>query len=120
VPNAIPLSASLTAAFTPDGPWSGGLKLRYIGAYALEESNTERSSSVWTANLKLAYRVNPQWQLSLDVLNLFDRRANDIEYWGGACTKADGPGCNGGEGIDGRLIHPMEPRMLRVSLRASF
>ena len=120
VPNAIPVSASLTAAFTPDGAWSGGLKLRYIGAYALEEGNTERSSSVWTANLKLAYRFNPQWQVSLDVLNLFDRRANDIEYWGGACTKTDGPACNGGEGIDGRLIHPMEPRMLRLALRASF
>jgi len=120
VPNAIPVSAAMTFAFTPDGPWSGGIKLRYLGGYALEESNTERSSSLWTTNLKLAYRFNPQWQLSLDVLNLFDRKANDIEYWGGACTKTDGPGCNGGQGIDGRLIHPMEPRMLRASLRASF
>ncbi|MEJ6000610.1 TonB-dependent receptor [Paucibacter soli] len=119
VPNAIPLNASLSASFTPAGPWSGGLKLRYLGAYALEESGRETSRALWTANLKLGYRMNRQWQLSMDVLNLFDRRANDIEYWGAACTRAEGAACNAGAGIDGRLIHPMEPRMLRLSLRAT-
>jgi hypothetical protein len=27
--------------------------------------------------------------------------------------------CNNGNGIDGRLVHPMEPRTIRLSLRAS-
>jgi len=120
VPNAIPMSASLSASVSPGGPWSGGLKLRYLGSYALEETGSEKSHANWTANLKLGYAFSPKLQLSLDVLNLFDRRANDIEYWGASCTRAEGGGCNGGDGIDGRLIHPMEPRMLRVSLRASF
>jgi len=123
VPNAIPMSASLSASVTPSGPWSGGLKLRYLGAYVLEEAGHEKSHANWTANLKVGYAISPKLQLSLDVLNLFDRRANDIEYWGTSCTRAEGPGCNSGDGkagIEGRLIHPMEPRMLRVSLRASF
>ncbi|HEX2009815.1 MAG TPA: TonB-dependent receptor [Roseateles sp.] len=121
VPNAIPLNASLSASVTPAGPWFGGLKLRYLGSYALEETGTEKSATNWTANLKLGYRLSPRTQLSVDVLNLFDRRANDIEYWGGACTRAEGPGCGPtGEGLDGRLVHPMEPRTLRVSLRSSF
>lgn len=120
VPNAIPLTASLGITADSGGQWFGGLRLRYLGAYALEETGREKSSPFWTANLKLGYRIEPKVQLSVDVLNLFDRKANDIEYWGGACTRSEQAGgtCNGG--IDGRLIHPLEPRTLRVSLRASF
>jgi len=120
VPNAIPLSASLGLAADPHGAWFGGLRLRYVGRYALEETGSEKSHAALTANLKLGWRYSPQLQFTLDVLNLFDRKANDIEYWGGACTRSDGPGCNNGEGIDGRLVHPMEPRTLRVAARAMF
>jgi len=114
------VSASLGLSADPQGHWFGGLRLRYIGAYALEETGQHQSSPTLTANLKLGYRYSSQWQVTLDILNLFDRRANDIEYWGAACSRADGAGCNDGNGIDGRLIHPMEPRTLRVALRASF
>ena len=44
----------------------------------------------------------------------------DIEYWGTSCTRREGAGCNGGEGFEGRLLHPLEPRTIRVSMRASF
>ena len=54
----------------------------------------------------------------LDVLGI--KKANDIEYWGGACTRSEAlqGSCNGG--IDGRLVHPLEPRSLRASLRIGF
>lgn len=120
VPNAVPLTASLAANYDDGNQWSGGVRVRYIGSYALEETGQEKSSSFTTANAKVEYKINPQWQASLSVLNLFNRKANDIEYYGGACTKLDGPGCGGGEGIDGRLIHPLEPRSLRVGLRYTF
>jgi outer membrane receptor protein involved in Fe transport len=120
VPNAIPLSVSLGITADRKGPWHGGLQLRYVGAYALEETGEQKSSPFLTANLKLGYRVSPTLQVTADVLNLFDAPSNDIEYWGGACTKRDGPACNGGAGINGRLVHPMEPRTLRLTLRASF
>jgi hypothetical protein len=120
VPNAIPLTASLAATYAPGGDWFGGLRLRYMGSYALEETNREKSGAFWIANLKLGRHLTPKTQLSLDVLNLFDRRANDIEYWGGACTRSEQAGGVCGGGIDGRLIHPLEPRTLRLSLRSSF
>ena len=120
VPNAIPLSASLGASADANGAWFGGLRLRYIGAYPLEETGTHKSSAFLTTNLKVGYRVGPSLRVSLDVLNLFDRRANDIEYWGTSCTRTEGPGCNGGDGFDGKLVHPLEPRTFRVSVRASF
>ncbi|RZI82727.1 MAG: TonB-dependent receptor [Rubrivivax sp.] len=120
VPNAIPVSASLALTADNQGAWFGGLRLRYVGAYALEETGEQKSSPFWTTNLKAGYRFTPQLQIALDILNVFDRRANDIEYWGAACSRNDGPGCNGGDGIDGRLVHPMEPRTFRVAMRASF
>ncbi len=120
IPNAVPVTASLAANFDDGNQWSGGVRVRYIGAYALEETGKEKSSSFTTANAKVEYKINPQWQASLSVLNLFNRKANDIEYFGGACTQSDGPGCGGGEGVDGRLVHPLEPRSLRVGLRYSF
>ena len=120
VPNAIPVSASLALSADRHGTWFGGLRLRYLGAYALEETGTRKSTPFWTANLKLGYRFDPKLELSLDILNLFDRRANDIEYWGTACTRAEGAGCNGGNGFEGRLVHPLEPRTLRATIRATF
>jgi outer membrane receptor protein involved in Fe transport len=120
VPNAIPLSASLGVSADANGAWFGGLRLRYIGAYPLEETGTRKSTAFLTTNLKVGYRINPSVRVSVDVLNLFDRQANDIEYWGTSCTRAEGPGCNGGGGFDGKLVHPLEPRTLRVSMRASF
>ncbi|MES2012284.1 MAG: TonB-dependent receptor [Pseudomonadota bacterium] len=120
VPNAIPLSASIAATLDDGFRWSAGLRLRYIGAYDLEETGVEKSRPFVTANAKLGYRVDKNWQLSMDVLNVFDRKANDIEYWGGSCSKLDGAACNGGNGIDGRLVHPLEPRTLRVGLRYNF
>jgi outer membrane receptor protein involved in Fe transport len=120
VPNAIPLTASLGVTADNGGAWFGGLRLRYLGAYALEETATHKSTAFWMANLKAGYRISPNLQLSLDVLNLFDKKANDIEYWGGACTRSETLGGTCGGGIDGRLVHPLEPRTFRVGLRASF
>jgi hypothetical protein len=120
LPNAIPFTASLGATLDRGGPWSSGLRVRYIGAYALEESGRERSRPLLSTNLKLGYRLSAALQLSIDVLNLFDRRANDIEYWGAACTRGEQASGACGGGIDGRLVHPLEPRSLRVSVRNTF
>jgi outer membrane receptor protein involved in Fe transport len=120
VPNAIPLTASLGIGADHGGAWFGGLRMRYLGAYALEETGHEKSSPFWTANARVGWRINPNIQLGIDVLNMFDRKAYDIEYWGGACTRSEQGSGACGAGIDGRLVHPLEPRTLRVSLRAAF
>lgn len=119
VPNAIGLTGALAVSYER-AAWFGGARLRYLGAYALEETNQQRSTPFWITNLKLGYHVTPRLQLRLDILNLFDRRANDIEYWGGACTRREQAGGVCGDGIDGRLIHPLEPRTARLGLRATF
>ncbi len=125
VPNAIPLVASFAIHKEDHSPWFGGVRVRYLGAYDLEETGTQKSQAFWIANLRLGYKM-PTWQWSLDVLNLFNKQANDIEYWGGACTRNEGPNCGGSinplepSGIDGRLIHPLEPRSARLTVRINF
>ena len=124
VPNAIPLTASIAVTADPGGRWFGGVRLRYLGAYDLEETGEQKSTAFWLTSLKVGYRIDPKMQLTLDVLNLFDRKANDIEYWGGACTRnealAGTGGCGTGSAIDGRLVHPLEPRTVRLGLRFNF
>jgi outer membrane receptor protein involved in Fe transport len=120
VPNAVPLTASFSATWDRNGDWFGGVRLRYLGAYPLEESGREESSSFWTTNLKVGYRVDKSLQFTVDVLNLFNSQANDIEYFGASCTAMEGAGCGGGEGIEGRLLHPLEPRTLRLGARFTF
>ncbi|MFZ6774780.1 TonB-dependent receptor [Undibacterium sp. SXout7W] len=118
VPNAVPLTASLGVTADNGGPWFGGLRLRYLGSYDLEETGTEKSQAYWLTNLKLGYRFNKQWQVTMDLLNAFDKKANDIEYWGGACTRQEIGTATCGS--DGRLIHPVEPRTIRLGLKLSF
>jgi hypothetical protein len=118
VPNAVPLTASLGLAFDRGEGWFAGLRLRYLGAYDLEESGRERSRAFWLAHLRAGRRIGREWELGVDVLNLFDRRANDIEYWGAACSRAEIGSADCGR--EGRLVHPVEPRQLRVALKRSF
>lgn len=120
VPNAVPLSASLSVSLDKRGPWFGGLRLRYIASYPLEESGKRQSSPLLTINMKTGYRFSSKLSTTLEVLNLLDRKANDIEYWGSACTRSEGVACNNGNGFEGRLVHPMEPRTLRLAAHASF
>jgi outer membrane receptor protein involved in Fe transport len=120
VPNAIPLTASLGVTSDSGGHWFGGTRFRYLGAYALEETGQQKSTPFWITSLKLGYRFDPKLQVTLDVLNLFNSKANDIEYWGGACTRNESVSGSCGGGIDGRLMHPLEPRTLRLGLRMSF
>jgi len=124
VPNAVPLAASIGVAYDDAGSWFGGVRFRYLGAYPLAESGEEKSRAFWMANLKLGYRLSRQLEATFDVLNLFDKKANDIEYWGGACARSEAlagtGGCGTGGAIDGRLVHPLEPRTLRASLKFGF
>jgi outer membrane receptor protein involved in Fe transport len=124
VPNAIPLTASLGLTSDDGGRWFGGVRLRYLGAYDLEETGSQKSTAFMLTNLKAGYRLDKQWQVTFDVLNLFNNKANDIEYWGGACTRneavAGTGGCGSGTAIDGRLVHPLEPRTFRLAMRVKF
>jgi hypothetical protein len=57
----------------------------------------------------------PRVDLLLDVFNLADRAANDIEYFYRSRLAGE-PAA----GVDDRHVHPAEPRTVRLSLRMGF
>ena len=65
-------------------------------------------------------RIEPHLTLGLDVFNIAGRKGNDIEYAYASCVAGEHARGIFGGGIEGRHVHPMEPRSVRVSARWTF
>ena len=115
IANAVQKVANLTFALRNFGAWSGSLGVRYIGAAPLIEDNSVRSSSSVTSNLRINRKVSNDLNVALDILNLTDRKNNDISYYYTSRVAGEQVG-----GIDGVHVHPAEPRTVRVSARMHF
>lgn len=114
IPGAIDKVASFGVSMKDLGPWSGSVFMRYFGPHPLIEDNSQvaGSSLIWSA--RATYKFDTRTQLSLDVLNLFDRKANDIEYYYASQLKTETVSVND------HHFHPAEPRTFRVSLVTHF
>ena len=115
IPGSIDKVASFGVTVTDQGPWSGAFQLRYFGPRPLIEDNSVRSASTTLAYARLAYQLNRKTRLSLDVFNLFDKRASDIDYY--YTSRLPGEGA---EGVNDRHFHPVEPRSVRLTLAYAF
>ena len=102
------MSGGLTYA---EGPWSAGLRLRYFGPRPLIEDDSERSGSSLLVNAKLGYAVTKQVRIGLEVLNLFDRKVDDITYFYTSRLQGE-PAA----GVADKHFHPAEPRSVRLSM----
>jgi outer membrane cobalamin receptor len=114
VPGAAGSTANLGVTVDALGPWSGALRLRYVGTRPLVEDDSVRSGDSVLLNLRIGYRLGARTQLTLDVYNLLDRRNNDIEYWYQSQLAGEGAAVND------RHLHPAEPRTLRLTLAHRF
>jgi outer membrane receptor protein involved in Fe transport len=96
--------------------WFGHLQVRHVGPRPLVEDNS-RSAPLrrrWHT-LRVGYRLNRDVRLALDVFNLFDRKASDIEYFYASRLRGEAPG-----GVEDRHFHPVEPRSARLTLTTNF
>jgi outer membrane receptor protein involved in Fe transport len=114
IPGAVTTTANLGATIDGIGPWFGAFRLRYFGPRPLVEDNTIKSSSTTLANMRVGYRIDRQTTLALDVFNLFDRRANDIEYWYESQLR------NEAAAVNDRHFHPVESRTFRLTVSHRF
>ncbi|WP_374247299.1 TonB-dependent receptor [Zoogloea sp.] len=113
IPGAPARVASVGVAVDPGGRWFGGLRLRHFGARPLAEDNSVRSAASTLTNLKVGFRLDRKITLSLDVLNLFDRRVSDIDYYYESRLKSESLP------VADIHTHPSEPRTLRLGLRVA-
>ena len=115
IPGATSRTASGGITLGGERGWTGGLRLRYFGPRALIEDNSQRSQSSTLVNAKLGYSMNRQLRMQAEVLNLMNRKVNDIDYFYASRLPGEPAG-----GVDDRHSHPVEPRTLRVSLQLNF
>jgi len=113
IPGAIDKVASIGITVADYGPWSGQFQLRYFGPRPLIEDNSKRSRATTLAYLRAGYKLTPNVRVALDVFNLFDKKASDIDYF--YESRLTGEAAR--EDIH---FHPVEPRSLRVMMTASF
>jgi outer membrane receptor protein involved in Fe transport len=113
IPNAVDSVASVAATLKDIGPWSASLQWRYLGPGALIEDNSVRAQPASTFNLRLSRSlkdlIGRPATLTLDVFNLMNRKVNDIQYY--YATQLPGEAAP----VDDRIVHPAEPRALRLS-----
>lgn len=92
----------------------GSLRARYFGPRDLNEDASVKGESSLLCNARLGYRHH-NWEISIDVLNLFDRQDNDIEYFYDSRLPGELA-----EGVSDIHFHPVEPRTIRASLTMRF
>jgi len=80
IPNAVGKVASFGVTLNHYGPWSGELDTRYIGSYPLSQDGTLVAPSAIVTNLRVTRNITPAVDLTMDVLNLFNREYYDIAY----------------------------------------
>jgi len=93
----------------------GSLRLRHFGPRPLIEdaSVTSRATTLW--NGEAGYRVSPRARIVLEVFNLFDADASDIDYFYTSRLLGEPE-----EGVDDIHTHPALPRSVRVAFHFSF
>ncbi len=124
VANSIPVVVSAAAVVETPGGIFGGARLRYFSTQPLIEDNTAREPESTLVSALLGYRVG-RYEISIEALNLFDSKANDIAYYYPSRLPNALPASRGGRpepasGINDFVVHPVEPVQVRGSLTAHF
>jgi len=113
IPGAIDRTASVGIS-GEQGKWSGGLRLRYFGGRSLIEDDTVRSSPSTLANVKAGYTITKDVKFTMEVLNLFDRKVSDIDYYYESQLRGEPAP------VADIHTHPAEPRAFRMGLVMKF
>jgi outer membrane receptor protein involved in Fe transport len=110
VPGALEKAVSFGVSVRERGPWSGHLHWRYLGPRPLIDDNSVRSASTSLVHARVGYRVLANTRVSLDVFNLFSRKASDIDYYYQSRLRGEVAGVNDVH------FHPVEPVAIRLTL----
>jgi hypothetical protein len=115
IPGAPAWIASGAITFGNETGWFGALKGRYFGPRPLVEDDSVRSQASLIFNARAGYRFDNGLKLQLDVLNLFNARTNQIEYYYLSRLPGEPIG-----GVADRHVHPAEPLAVRLTLAGRF
>jgi hypothetical protein len=94
--------------------WFGSLRERYFGPQPVVESGDVYEPSSLTFNGRVGWRGR-DWEVSVDILNMFNRKNDDIEYH--YVSRLPGEPAAGLADVH---VHPAEPRTARFSILRRF
>ncbi|WP_156944089.1 TonB-dependent receptor [Bradyrhizobium sp. Ec3.3] len=131
IPNAPAMVASAGITIGEKTGWFGSMRWRYLASSPLTEDNAFRSQPTSIVNGRLGYRTGDGWRIQLDVLNLFNTKANQITYAYGSLLKTDSlynlcyvqqtaPAAVCQNGVMDYVLHPVEPLTFRVTMAGAF
>jgi outer membrane receptor protein involved in Fe transport len=115
IPGSLDRVLSFGVTVSDIGRWYGGVDLRHFGPRPLIEDNSVRSASTTLAYARVGYKINQSTKVTMDVFNLVDKRASDIDYY----YQSRLPG-EQADGANDFHFHPVEPRSMRLTLVHSF
>ncbi len=104
--------SAATTLHTPSG-WTASLLVSSLGKRESIDDGTGVKPSTFV-NARLARSLSKSTRLTLDVFNVFDRRAADFDYFS-AARLWNAPGA-----ADSFLFNPAAPRGFRLKLRTTF
>ena len=89
--------------------WSGALRVGHFGEFPLTEDDRVRAEASTLVNGRIAYRFPLGIEVGVEVFNLLDAEASDIQYY--YASRLPGEPAAGLEDVH---FHPVEPRTFRV------
>ena len=113
VPEAVKVVISSGITLHDYKGFTSTVRLRYFGPRDLTSDGINRSAYV-IGQYGVGYQFNKQWRISADLLNLPDRRNDDITYaYISRITPTAAPAFT-------NVFHPAEPFQVRVALQYRF
>lgn len=85
------------------------LRARYLSSRTVDSFDTIEPPSTFLLNTQIAYQ-DTDWQIGLEVLNLLDSDAHDIDYYYASRLLGEPE-----EGVEDLHYHPVEPRTVRLT-----
>ena len=114
VPEAVGLVISSGITLHDWHGFSSSLRLRYFGPRDLTSDGIYRSDQTILLNGEIGYQINKTWRITVEALNLLDRRDHDIDYaYVSRVTPTATPAFQD-------VFHPTEPFQVRAGLTARF
>ena len=107
------VASGILSAEYPSG-FFASFSFRYFGEVPLIEDGSIKSEGSTYANLALGWLMD-DWQVQLDILNIFDSNDHDVDYF--YASRLAGEPANGYEDIH---YHIFEPRQIRLYLSREF
>jgi hypothetical protein len=115
IPGAVETVTSLGVTVDPIRHIFGSLRLRYFGPRALIDDDSVRSRATSLLNGQAGYELRRNVRLVLDVFNLLNSKASDVDYF--YTSRLPGEPA---EGVADIHTHPTLPRTARVGLSVDF